>query len=96
MGDEDDWTIAELVRNIKRHDMELSRRVTTETYTQAQTNTGERITSLGREITEIQTERRNDIGDKARYRNGMYLASFAAVLSFALSLGLKLVELVAK
>lgn len=93
---DDDWTIPEIVRNIKRLDTAIQRCVNEEYYQQAQKNVGERIEAQDRRITTIEAERKSETADRVKQRQQLTLAVIAAAVSAMFSLGLKVIDLVSK
>lgn len=86
---DDDWSTAEIVRNIKRIDLTLQSCVTEKFYLAAQSENGKRHEANERRITTIENERSTG----RTSRTGVYLA---AALSTATGFAFLILQLVAK
>lgn len=92
----DDWTMSELARNIQRVENSVAHCVNETVYAQAQTNMGHRFEDLGQRLTSIEAERKAEAGERARERQARIGLLIAAGLGFASSLGLFVIQLVAR
>lgn len=92
----DDWTLPEIVRNVRRLDNDVTRCVNETIFAASQETMNRQFGDLGQRMTASETQSKSDTAERSRERQARIAMFVAAGLGFASSLALFIIQLIAK